>query len=207
MTVVSRLVRRMANGAVCMVGNQLITVELLKELLSFVKTLPTYNRTAMPMRECDLARPPSDPMDPSGFFRFATQAVLDALRAHPNYDVKFKGLAFYCEFCKALAAINFGSADMALEEVVEIGGFVIGCLRTWHHYLDITSSLSVYKNGLTPQTRADVEIMVACAINLLTYCTWQGLPVDLRKLVRIVEHFHFINCYAGGIILKHCHAL
>ena len=167
-----------------MIGDQPVTVERLQELLSYVKTLPTYNRTAMPMRECDLARPPLDPMDPSGFFRFATQAVLDALRAHPDYQVKFKGLAFYCEFCKALASINFGSADMTLEEVVETGGFVIGCLRTWHHYLSLTNR--VHKNGLTPQTRADIEILVACAINLLSYCTWQGLPVDLRKLVSLI---------------------
>ena len=99
------------------------------------------------------------------------------------------------KWMKAAADLVYDN-DATFESLAETGGFVIGYMRMWHHFLGLEQErtksiekekrISVAANGITRQTRIDIEILVAAMLNAKCYADWRGVDI-LRS--KYVSHF------------------
>lgn len=135
------------------------------------------------------------------------RVVVGAVRSHHEFESLHKGLHAYLtmgmEFLSAFVE------DKPLLDRITSLSTVIFFVRIWHGWLQLEAkkngSVSIGKNGMTAQTRRNLEICVGGVVNMLSWCSENNLPDVLTSLFGsdVVENFwyalRFCASCCGGV--------
>ena len=102
--------------------------------------------------------------------------MLDAIRADPEYESIYKGLHVYLTVSKEFLSI-FVEGTTLLQKIYN-AAMVVFTVRLWSESLmrlQKHCDVSLERNGMTAQTRRNLEICVGGVINMLSWCSDNGI--------------------------------
>jgi hypothetical protein len=123
------------------------------------------------------------------------QEVLEEIKKQMADNEKLLGLLTYLTLASEYLSAFTGGKSLLGK--IESLAYVVFFLRLWSLWLQSDSArrsgLTLDKNGVTVQTRMDVELSAAAVINVGAWCSEQGIEVDTSLLGSdIVETFWYV---------------